>query len=395
MVSLASPLRVLMTADPLGGVWTFSLDLMEALRGSAVQFALATMGRELSPSQREAVVKLDHVRLYESSFKVEWMDDPWDEVNQAGDWLLAIAAEFKPDLIHLNGYAHAALEWNRPVLVAGHSCVYSWFSAVKKLPPPRDPWSLYHQYVRLGLDAATVVTAPSEAMLKALSIHYGLTGKPEKTIYNGRPPHLFKPGPKAEFVLTGGRLWDEAKNIRVLDRAAEKLSWPIRAAGEQERPGGGTAPLFGLHLIGNLSPEQFAVELSRAPIFALPARYEPFGLSALEAAFSGCALVLGDIPSLREIWGDAALFVPPDDANAWRDNLQQLISDAGLRRSMAQRAGERALNFTARRMAGGYLNAYQSLSPNKGIKHEDRSVLPIASIGLESRQCALPPRLRH
>ncbi len=32
----------------------------------------------------------------------------------------------------------------------------------------------------------------------------------------------------------------------------------------------------------------------------LPARYEPFGLSVLEAALSGCALVLGDIPSLRE-----------------------------------------------------------------------------------------------
>ena len=56
-----------------------------------------------------------------------------------------------------------------------------------------------------------------------------------------------------------------------------------------------------------------ARKMAEASIYALPARYEPFGLSALEAALSGCALVLGDIPSLREIWGPAAIYVPADD----------------------------------------------------------------------------------
>ena len=56
--------------------------------------------------------------------------------------------------------------------------------------------------------------------------------------------------------------------------------------------------------------------MGRAAIYALPARYEPFGLSILEAALSGCALVIGDIPSLREIWADAALFVPSDGHDA-------------------------------------------------------------------------------
>ena len=70
-----------------------------------------------------------------------------------------------------------------------------------------------------------------------------------------------------------------------------------------------------MHCSGRLTPPQMARVVSRAPsIYALPARYEPFGLSVLEAALSGCALVLGDIPSLREIWDGAALFVDPDDA---------------------------------------------------------------------------------
>ena len=39
------------------------------------------------------------------------------------------------------------------------------------------------------------------------------------------------------------------------------------------------------------------------------ALYEPFGLAVLEAAQAGCALVLSDIPTFRELWDGAALFV--------------------------------------------------------------------------------------
>ena len=74
-------------------------------------------------------------------------------------------------------------------------------------------------------------------------------------------------------------------------------------------------------LLGRLDERRWPSGWPRAAIYALPARYEPFGLSALEAALSGCALVLGDIPSLREVWGDAAVFVPPDDAGGLRDAL--------------------------------------------------------------------------
>ncbi|MEB3829625.1 glycosyltransferase [Phormidium sp. CCY1219] len=67
-----------------------------------------------------------------------------------------------------------------------------------------------------------------------------------------------------------------------------------------------------------MSPEELSHWYARAAIYAFPARYEPFGLSVLEAALSGCALVLGDIPRLREMWGDAAVFANPDVARRWR-----------------------------------------------------------------------------
>jgi glycosyltransferase involved in cell wall biosynthesis len=113
--------------------------------------------------------------------------------------------------------------------------------------------------------------------------------------------------------------------------------------------------------LGLLAARDLAHFYGRAAIYALPARYEPFGLSVLEAAMSGCALVLGDIPSLRENWTNAAIFVPPNDPEALEAALKQLISDSNLRGSLRTRARARARRFTPRRMANAYLATYRDV----------------------------------
>ncbi|HEY0779002.1 MAG TPA: glycosyltransferase, partial [Gemmatirosa sp.] len=106
--------------------------------------------------------------------------------------------------------------------------------------------------------------------------------------------------------------------------------------------------------------------MGRAAVYALPARYEPFGLSALEAGLAGCALVLGDIPSLREVWGDAATYVAPDDAAALADALRTLAADDAHRTALGIRARTRALTYTPARMADGYLAAYAAAATHHG-----------------------------
>jgi glycogen synthase len=353
-----APRRILITADPIGGVWTYTIDLMEALQSRGIAFALATMGRTLSPAQREAIKRLPHVSLFESGNKLEWMQDPWAEVDRAGEWLLEIAEDFHPDLVHLNGYAHGNLPWRRPVVMVAHSCVYSWFSAVRKTAPCPTEWGEYRRRVALGLRAATLVTAPTRAMLEELPKHYGGGFRLAAPVFNGRPAQGFTPGVKEPFILSGGRLWDEAKNVAVLARASPTLPWPVCLAGEGEHPDGSAVSFPNVNLLGCLAPDAFAEVLSRASIYALPARYEPFGLSALEAALSGCALVLGDIASLREVWGDAAIFVEPEDSNAWGAAINRLISSPSLRREMAARASERAAEFTLEEMGRKYHDLY-------------------------------------
>jgi glycosyltransferase involved in cell wall biosynthesis len=101
----------------------------------------------------------------------------------------------------------------------------------------------------------------------------------------------------------------------------------------------------------------------------LPARYEPFGLSVLEAALAGCALVLGDIPSLRENWDGAAVFVDPSNDSNLSTVLCSLIENDAFRNRWACRARVRALEFTVAGMADGYLSIYESLLACRGPRH--------------------------
>jgi glycosyltransferase involved in cell wall biosynthesis len=111
----------------------------------------------------------------------------------------------------------------------------------------------------------------------------------------------------------------------------------------------------------------------RATIYALPARYEPFGLSILEASIAGCALVLGDIDSLREIWGDAALFVPVDDAPALTAAIQSLVDHPDRRAGLAARAQRRAARYSMASMAAQYRTLYDELAHSR-CKPVSRSI---------------------
>jgi glycosyltransferase involved in cell wall biosynthesis len=197
-------------------------------------------------------------------------------------------------------------------------------------------------------------------MLAALERQYG--GLPRtRVVPNGRDAAQFRPAAKEPFIFAAGRLWDEAKNVAALAGIAERLPWRVYLAGEQHHPEGADVEYPQVETLGRLSAPVLGEWLGRASIYALPARYEPFGLSALEAGFARCALVLGDIPSLREVWGDAALFVPPDDPEALERTLKMLIEQPERREALADRARERAFEFTPERMAAGYLTAYRYL----------------------------------
>jgi glycosyltransferase involved in cell wall biosynthesis len=201
-------------------------------------------------------------------------------------------------------------------------------------------------------------------MLRALAAHYGPCDG--TVIPNGRCPVRFRPAIKEPFVFAAGRVWDPAKNIAALCAAARSIEWPIVVAGDTSGPDGAAQVPDGVEALGRLGPLEVRDRLARASIYAMPAKYEPFGLSILEAALSGCALVLGDIPSLREHWDGAALFVAPGDEGALASTLAGLIADTPRRERWARRARVRGTEFTAARMADAYARLYAGMRAGAG-----------------------------
>ena len=364
-------MKVLLHADAVGGVFTYAVELARALVRRGVKVVLATEGASLDADQRAALAGVPGLAHREARYRLEWMEDPWEDVARAGEWLLAVERRERPDVVHLGSFAHGALPFRAPRVVVGHSCVLSWYEAVRGTPAPA-PWDRYRAAVGAGLRAADAIVAPSHAMARALSRHHAPIPRPT-VILNGRDPARFPPGEKLPLVLGAGRLWDDAKNAAALLRAAPEVPWPIALAGpipEVPPPNAvvhgarGAGPLSGngpARLLGRLAEPALAAWMARSSVFAHPARYEPFGLAVLEAALAGNALVLGDIESLRELWDGAALFVPPGDHGALVGALKAFAGDPRGREVFAAAARARALRLGPDRMVAGYLALYGAL----------------------------------
>jgi glycogen(starch) synthase len=363
------PTRILMTTDCVGGVWNYSLDLAEGLAPYGVQIGLATMGPPPSQSQRVEAADIANVEIFESNYKLEWMDSPWAEVDAASIWLADLARNFRPDIIHLNGFSHAALNWNAPVVVVAHSCIRSWWAAVKSGPIPETS-AEYTRRVSQALRSASLLIAPTKAMLEAIEQNYDLSA-PKKVIPNGRFRSVHFPGKKMDVILTAGRLWDEAKGLQFLERLAPELKWPIYAAGEHRHPSGSHESFRHIHALGHLDHHRLAEQMSAAAIYAAPALYEPFGLTVLEAALSGCALVLSDIPSFRENWSEAALLISTNDRNEWCAALNKLSNDGPLRETLARRALDRAAALEPEKIGSRYFDAYCAVLANQVSDHRE------------------------
>ena len=364
-------LKILMTADAVGGVWQYAVDLIRGLSLDGASVLVATMGPRPSDDQKHQLLSIPDVTLAQSDYALEWMPDPWCDVEAGGQWLLDLAKSFEPDLIHLNGYAHGTLAWNQPVVITAHSCVYSWWRAVHGCAPGEE-WSEYKRRVFEGLTASDVIVAPSAYMARAIEQEYGIETQRLKVIHNFNHAALrSEPADKQNYILAAGRIWDAAKNLSLLDEIASEVNWPIRLAGSERGPENSLAHPESLIPLGRLTHAGLLEQMEHAAIFAHPAFYEPFGLSVLEAAQRQCCLVLSDIPSLRELWEGAAVFVDPHRPREWIEALNSLIADPSRRQFMARLASAHVARYRAADSIAAYRELYSSLLNSKREKRNE------------------------
>jgi len=349
----ASSLRLLMTTDAVGGVWRYSVDLAEGLAAHDVQTVLAVLGPAAGRMQRVEAEAVPGLRLVNTGLPLDWTAKAPAELDRASEHLASLAALVGAGGIHLHAPALVGVvRWPAPVVAVAHSCVATWWRAVRGGAMP-DDFAWRTAATQAGLMAADAVIAPTAAHGRAIEAVYGPVSV--QVVHNGSRPRRAK-AQRQPAVLTAGRLWDEGKAVAWLDRAAAELGAPVLAAGPTRGPDGSAASFDHLQLLGALGPDALAQKYDSATVFASMARYEPFGLAVLEAAQAGMALVLSDTAGFRELWDDAAIFVAAEAD--LRPALQQALARPGF---WAARAQARAGQYTIERMAAGTLDVHRNV----------------------------------
>ena len=358
-MSPGGPRTVMLTTDAVGGVWRYCLELARGFSARGASIVLIAMGPAPDEAQRAEARALG-VTLLDTGLPLDWLAQRPDDLDMAAHELADLALQIGADTIQLHTPALATgTGWPAPVIAMAHSCVGTWWRAVRgnAIVPGDLAWRV--NYVASGLAAADAIIAPTEAFATALHAAYGRQWTIQ-AIPNGRhtTPLPRDPQPHA---LTAGRLWDEGKNIPLLDQAAASLSYPVYAAGPVNGPNGAHVACDNVRLLGVLDEPEMARQYARAAVFVSTARYEPFGLAVLEAAQGGAALVLSNIPTFRELWDGAATFVDPDDAAGLRRTLQSLLQDSVRCAALGESARKRAGDYGAERMVAATWSVHCNL----------------------------------
>ena len=388
-----------MTADTVGGVWRYATDLARALVPHGIETTIAILepispspsgkgfgegkaGREQVPNSPRPTDSVPHpnpspegegLSIIHTGLPLDWLCDSPEPVLHAGQAIADLARDLRADMVQLNSPTlAAAAHFPAPVIAVAHGCTATWWTAAHGTAP--DPAYRWHaDLMRAGLLSADATVAPSRSFAADLQRIYALPTAPQ-AVHNGRasPSALRGEGrvegrsrtptsDPAPHALTAGRLWDRVKNTAVLDRAAARLSAPVRAAGPVAGPHGETVRPDHLHLLGTLSADALAAELARRPVFVSATGFEPFGLAVLEAAAAGCALVLSDIPTFRELWDGAAVFVPAQDDAAIAAAIEALLAEPDRRDEFSHAARARAACYTTEANAAAMAALYAGL----------------------------------
>ena len=229
-------MHVLMTTDTVGGVWTYTQELVVGLVRQGIRVTLVSMGGLPKAEQTGWMEGLWSLNYLPTTFRLEWMQNSEQDVEESRKYLGAIIREVRPDLLHFNQYCYGALAPGLPRIVVAHSDLVSWWVAVHGEEPSDSHWMRwYRDIVTSGLSSADVVVAPSQWMLDSILAHYT---RPRfgTVIHNGRDPAFFESDARKENrVLSVGRAWDAGKQVSLL--LEQDQSAPVFIAGSQTEPG--------------------------------------------------------------------------------------------------------------------------------------------------------------
>ncbi len=234
--------------------------------------------------------------------------------------------------------------------------------------PTRALYALAHRFAaRRARRLITLTAAARDECVAQL----GLPASKFVVVPPGHTPSLVPPTELASepFLLYVG-INKPHKNLPALVEAYAALGRgapPLRLAGPldprypqarqaAERAGLGDRVRF----LGRVPEAELGRLYRQATLLVLPSLAEGFGFTVLEAMAGGTPVACSDLPVLREVAGEAALYFDPRQPATITAALDQALRQPELRAALRQRGLARAGEFTWQRAAQATLAVYES-----------------------------------
>jgi glycosyltransferase involved in cell wall biosynthesis len=240
----------------------------------------------------------------------------------------------------------------------------------------RAAWARYTATLGWACSAASAVVCVSNASFLELHLTTGV--EPNKCRVIGEGPQLLETGEESgpapvdgPYVLYVGSMY-RFKNVPTLVHAFHDTSLPaklvmvgpISRAERAELDGWRSGlPAGRVEHRGFVPPGELALLYQHAVAVALPSLHEGFGLPALEAMRADVPLVASPVSAIREVAGDAALYVDqPLHPQAWSNALHLVCGDSARRADMVSRGRERASAHSWQRVADDFAGLAEELA---------------------------------
>lgn len=226
-----------------------------------------------------------------------------------------------------------------------HERYPEWFS--------KNYYRFYHYMMpRIGKKAHAVLTV-SEFSKKEIVDTLGINSEKIHVVHSNVPFHNkpskeeilnFTRNPEAERYILAVSSMDPRKNFVRLVEAFEKIkdkSVKLYIIGMSFKAFNtpDLQKLIGenVHLPGYIPDEKLQTMYQNALLSIYPSLYEGFGLPPLESMTYGCPVINSDIPALREVSQDAALYVNPYNVEDITQKIEQLLVDEPLRKELQEK----------------------------------------------------------
>ncbi|MBD2081721.1 glycosyltransferase family 1 protein [Leptolyngbya sp. FACHB-17] len=262
----------------------------------------------------------------------------WDYPN----YVRRITPQF--DVFHVCDHTYAQLVHELPANRAGVYChdIDAFRSLVEPEQEPRPRWyRVMSQRILDGLQKAAIVFYSTQFVRQQLEhyqlvnpaqlVHAPLGIAPEFSIDSGVPVSI-----KYPFILHIGSCIPRKRVDILLDVFGElSRSYPdlhlVKVGGDwtsEQRQ-----QLYRLNIrskiihLHNLPTATIAALYRRAEVVLIPSEAEGFGLPLIEALACGAIVVASDLPVLREVAGDAALYCPVGEISIWVKTIQTVLNN--------------------------------------------------------------------